>query len=136
MICYAGKDGALSIGGTNVAMLTSWTVSQSAETLECAYMGVSWKDYMAGLNSWEGSAEANFTDTASAAGLTPAQIAANTVTVGSTVALIFYPVDGGTMSFTGTAIVTSIDNNAALGDVQTVSLSFTGTGELVTDITV
>jgi|TARA_R110000744_G_scaffold316988_1_gene423696 hypothetical protein len=136
MICYAGKDGALSIGGTNVAMLTSWTVSQSAETLECAYMGVSWKDYMAGLNSWEGSAEANFTDVASAAGLTPAQIAANSVTVGQSVSLIFYPVDAGTMSFTGTAIVTSIDNNAALGDVQTVSLSFTGTGELVTDITV
>jgi hypothetical protein len=99
-------------------------------------MGVSWKDYMAGLNSWEGSAEANFTDVASAAGLTPAQIAANSVTVGQSVSLIFYPVDAGTMSFTGTAIVTSIDNNAALGDVQTVSLSFTGTGELVTDITV
>ena len=136
MICYAGKDGALSIGGTNVAMLTSWTVSQSAETLECAYMGVSWKDFKAGLLSWEGSAEANFTDVASAAGLTPAQIAANSVTVGQSVSLIFYPVDAGTMSFTGTAIVTSIDNNAALGDVQTVSLSFTGTGELVTDITV
>jgi len=136
MICYAGKDGALSVGGVNVAMLTSWTVSQSAETLECAYMGVSWKDYKAGLNSWEGSAEANFTDLASAAGLTPAEIAANTLVIGSTVSLIFYPVKAGTMNFTGSAIVTSIDNNAALGDVQTVSLSFTGTGELTTDITV
>lgn len=136
MTCYAGKDGALSVGGTNVAMLTSWTVSQSAETLECAYMGVSWKDYMAGLNSWEGSAEANFTDTASAAGMTPAQIAANEVLVGSEVNLIFYPVAAGTMSFTGTAIVTSVDNNASLGDVQTVSLSFTGTGALAQDITI
>ena len=134
--CYEGKDGALSVGGTNIAMLTSWTVSQSAETLECAYMGVSWKDYKAGLNSWEGSAEMNFTDLASAAGETPAQAAANTLTIGSTVSLIFYPVDGGNMSFTGSAVVTSIDNNAALGDVQTVSISFTGTGELLTDITV
>jgi hypothetical protein len=40
------------------------------------------------------------------------------------------------MSFSGTAVITSIDNNVALGDVQTVSLSFTGTGELLTDITV
>ena len=64
MACYAGKDGALSIGGTNVAMLTSWNVTQSAETLECAYMGVDWKDYKAGLRSWEGSADANFTDDA------------------------------------------------------------------------
>lgn len=129
MACYAGKDGALSIGGTNVAMLTAWNVTQSAETLECAYMGSTWKDFKAGLLSWEGSADANFTDDT-------ATQAMNEVVVGSEVAVVFYPVDAGTMSFTGTAIVTSMDNNAALGDVQTVSLSLTGSGALVTDITV
>ena len=129
MACYAGKDGALSIGGTNVAMLTAWNVTQSAETLECAYMGVDWKDYKAGLRSWEGSADANFTDDS-------ATQAANEIVVGTEVAVVFYPVAAGTMSFTGTAIVTSIDNNVALGDVQTVSLSLTGSGELTTDITV
>ena len=129
MACYAGKDGALSVAGVNIAMLTSWTVTQSAETLECAYMGSTWKEFKAGLLSWEGSADANFTDDT-------ATQAANEVTVGTEVAVVFYPVDAGTMSFTGTAIVTSIDNNASLGDVQTVSLSFTGTGALVTDITV
>ena len=129
MACYAGKDGALSIGGTNIAMLTAWNVTQSAETLECAYMGVNWKDYKAGLRSWEGSADANFTDDT-------ATQAANEVVVGTEVAVVFYPVDGGNLSFTGNAIVTSIDNNAALGDVQTVSLSLTGSGELVTALTV
>ena len=128
MACYAGKDGALSIGGTNVAMLTAWNVTQSAETLECAYMGSTWKDFKAGLLSWEGSADANFTDDT-------ATQAMNEVVVGSEVAVVFYPVAAGTMSFTGTAIVTSIDNNVALGDVQTVSLSLTGSGELTTDIT-
>ena len=129
MACYAGKDGALSVGGTNVAMLTAWNVTQSAETLECAYMGVDWKDYKAGLRSWEGSADANFTDNT-------ATQAMNEIVVGTEVAVVFYPVAAGNMSFTGTAIVTSIDNNVALGDVQTVSLSLTGTGSLTTDITV
>ena len=129
MACYAGKDGALSVGGTNVAMLTAWNVTQSAETLECAYMGVDWKDYKAGLLSWEGSADANFTDDT-------ATQAMNEIVVGTEVAVVFYPVAAGTMSFTGTAIVTSIDNNVALGDVQSVSLSLTGSGALVTDITV
>ena len=129
MACYAGKDGALSVGGTNVAMLTAWNVTQSAETLECAYMGVDWKDYKAGLRSWEGSADANFTDDT-------ATQAMNEIVVGTEVAVVFYPVAAGTMSFTGNAIVTSIDNNVALGDVQTVSLSLTGSGELTTDITV
>ena len=129
MACYAGKDGALSIAGTNIAMLTAWNVTQSAETLECAYMGSTWKDFKAGLLSWEGSADANFTDDT-------ATQAMNEIDVGTEVAVVFYPVSAGSMSFTGTAIVTSMDNNAALGDVQTVSLSLTGSGALVTDITV
>ena len=129
--CYAGKDGALSVGGTNIAMLTAWNVSQNAETLECAYMGSVWKENKAGLLAWEGSADANFTDDAQAGAANGTYL-----TVGSEVALIFYPVSGGTMSFTGNAIVTSVDNDASLGDVQTVSLSFTGTGALATDITV
>ncbi len=128
MACYAGKDGALSVGGVNIAMLTAWNVSQSAETLECAYMGSVWKENKAGLLAWEGSADANFTDDS-------ATQAANEITVGAEVALVFYPVSGGTLSFSGNAIVTSIDNDASLGDVQTVSLSFTGTGALATDIT-
>ncbi len=127
--CYSGKDGALSVDGTNVAMLQSWNVSQSAETLECSFMGSEWKENKAGLKSWEGSAEAYFADdTATQAG--------NEITIGSTVALIFYPEEGTAMSFTGNAVVTSIENSASVGDIQTVSLSFTGSGPLVTDITI
>lgn len=129
MACYAGKDGALSVDGTNIASLTSWSVSQSAEVLECAAMGSTWKEHKSGLLSWEGSAEANFMDST-------ATQAANEVTVGTTVALIFYPDTGTTLSFTGNAVVTSIENSAALGGVQTVSLSFSGTGQLTTDLVV
>ena len=141
--CYAGKEGALGVSTdngatyTNVAMLTSWDVSQSAETLECAYMGTSWKENHAGLLSWEGSAEANFTDTAAAAGMTPAALAANQVTIGQTIDLYFYPdVNDADFGWSGKAVVTGIDNSASLGDIQTVSLSFTGTGALTQDITV
>jgi hypothetical protein len=129
MSCYAGKDGALSVDGTNVASLTSWSVSQSAEVLECASMGSIWKEHKAGLFSWEGSADANFQNST-------ATQAANEIGVGTTVALIFYPDAAQAMSFTGSAVVTSIENTASLGDIQTVSLSFSGTGQLATDITV
>ena len=126
--CYAGKDGALSVDGTNVASLTSWSVSQNAEVLECAAMGSTWKEHKSGLLSWEGSADANFMDAS-------ANQAANEVTVGTTVALIFYPdTTDVSLSFTGNAVVTSIENSASLGDIQTVSLSFSGTGPLVTDL--
>lgn len=127
MACYTGKDGALSVGGINIAMLQSWTVTQSAETLECSFMGSDWKENKVGLKSWEGSCDAYFGDS------TEVQ-AANELTVGSEVAIVFYPVAGGTMTFTGSAIVTSIENSAGVGDIQSVSLSFTGTGALATDI--
>lgn len=130
--CYSGKDGALAVGGTNVAMLTSWSVSQSAETLECTSMGGNgWKDYKDGLKSWEGSAEANFANSTA-----EVDNANALVTVGSTVVLTFYPDAADTgVSFAGSAIVTSVENGASLGDIQAVSLSFTGTGALVTDLT-
>lgn len=128
MACYSGKDGALSVDGTNIAMLQSWTVTQNAETLECSFMGSTWKEFKPGLLSWEGSCEAYFADSS-------ATQAGNAVVVGSEVAVVFYPVDAGGMSFTGTAIVNSIENGAGVGDIETVSLSFTGSGALVTDIT-
>ena len=62
MACYAGKDGALSVDGTNIASLTSWNVTQNAEVLECAAMGSTWKEHKTGLLSLEGSCEANFED--------------------------------------------------------------------------
>ena len=144
--CYAGKDGALGVSTddgvsfTNIAMLTSWTVTQNAELLECNYMGATWKESKSGLLGWEGSAEANFTDTAGAG----SDQAANTdgapnasLGVGSKVRLYFYPKATDTdFGFTGDAIITSIENSATLGEVQTVSLSFTGTGSLTTDVTV
>lgn len=144
--CYAGKDGALGVSTddgatfTNIAMLTSWTVTQNAELLECNYMGATWKESKSGLLGWEGSAEANFTDTAGAGSNQAANTdgAPNaTLGVGSKVRLYFYPNATDTdFGFTGDAIITSIENSATLGEVQTVSLSFTGTGALTTDVTV
>lgn len=129
--CISGKEGALAVGGTNIAMLQSWTVTQNAEVLECSFMGTTWKEHKTGLLSWEGSCEAYFAHD----DITPGQ-AANAVTVGTQVALTFYPEASDTnVSFTGNAVVTSVENSASVGDIQSVSLSFTGTGALTTDIT-
>lgn len=129
MACYSGKDGALSVDGTNVAMLQDWTVTQNANVIECSFMGSDWVENKSGLKSWEGSATAYFADDSQAG-------AGNGITVGSQVALIFYPEDGVDLKFSGNAVVTSIENSAAVGEIVSVSLSFTGTGALATDITI
>jgi len=125
MSCISGKNGALSIGGTNVAQLTSWTITQSAETIEASYMGEDWKCVKPGMFSWEGSAEAVFDTTATYP------------TIGAPVAIIAYESgaeEGGTLvsTYSGDAIITSIETSAGVEDMITVSLSFTGDGSLTT----
>jgi hypothetical protein len=121
MPCISGKNGALSVDGgtTNVAQLTSWTITQSAETIEASYMGEDWKCVKPGMFSWEGSAEAVFDTTE----VYP--------TIGAVVNLVAYEATGVT-TYTGSAIVTSIEVSAGVEDMITASLAFTGDGELTT----
>ena len=121
MACISGKNGALSVdnGTSNVAQLTAWTITQNAETIEASYMGADWKCIKPGMSSWEGSAEAIF-DTTEAYPV-----------VGTVVALIAYEA-GSTITYSGDAIVTSLETSVGVEDMITVSLSFTGDGELLT----
>ena len=125
MACISGKNGALSVAGSNIAQLTAWTITQNAETIEASYMGASWKCIKPGMASWEGTAEALFDTGETYPG------------VGAPVALIAYESGGeptGTLvqTYNGNAIVTSIETSVGVEDMITVSLSFTGDGELVT----
>jgi predicted secreted protein len=121
MACISGKNGALSVdgGSTNVAQLTAWTITQNAETIEASYMGADWKCIKPGMSSWEGSAEAVFDTTE----VYP--------TIGAVVDLVAYEI-AGTTTYSGSAIVTSIEASAGVEDMITASLSFTGDGALTT----
>jgi len=121
MACLSGKNGALSVdnGATNIAQLTAWNITQNAETIEASYMGADWKCVKPGMASWEGSAEAVFDTTE------------GYPVIGTVVQLIAYEVVG-TATYTGDAIVTSIETAVGVEDMITVSLSFTGDGALVT----
>ncbi len=121
MACISGKNGALSVdGGTsNIAQLTAWTITQNAETIEASYMGNDWKCIKPGNLSWEGSAEAVFDTTETYP------------TVGAVVDLVAYEI-AGTTTYSGSAIVTSIETSVGVEDMITASLSFTGDGALTT----
>ena len=119
--CITGKNGALSVdnGTSNVAQLVSWTITQTADTVEASYMGEDWKCVKPGMFSWEGSAEAVF-DTAE---VYP--------TIGAVVDIIAYET-GTTQTYSGSAIITSIETAAGVEDMITTSLSFVGDGTLTT----
>lgn len=117
MACYAGKAGVVSVGGSNVAQVRSYTITENSDTAECTAMGDTYRTHVATLKSWEGSAELVWDKQDDA------------IAVGSTVALIVYP-EGSGDNMAGDIIITSMEVTADYEDVVTATISFTGTGAL------
>ena len=118
MACYAGKAGVVSIAGSNVAQVRSFTVTETSDTAECTAMGDTYRSHISTLKSWEGSAEVVWDKQD------------DSITVGgSEVALIVYP-EGSGDNLAGDIIITSIEVTAEFEDVITASINFTGTGAL------
>lgn len=128
--CYHGKNGALSLGGTNIAMLTSWNLSQSVDTVECTSMQDTAKTYKAGIPSFEGSAEAVWTDDDN-------QLNVGSITIGTEYAAVFYVDDNATsaaeLKYSGQVIVTGLEVSASMDDVVRATVNFQGTGALTVD---
>jgi predicted secreted protein len=130
---YHGKGGALTLGGTAVAQITDWSVSQSVDVADTTTMGDSDRTFLAGIKSFEGSADVLWAaeDNTDDTGLVAGEIA-----VGTTYAAIFYPGGtGGNVSYSGNVICTGVEVTATVDDVVTASISFQGTGALSIDDT-
>lgn len=118
MACYAGKAGVVSVGGSNVAQVRGYTITESAETADCSAMGDSYRTHVATLNSWEGSLDLVWDKQDDA------------ITVGgSDVAIIVYP-EGSGDNLAGQIIITSLEVTAEYDGIVEASVNFTGTGAL------
>ena len=121
MAVITGKDGSVAVAGDNVTMITSWSISIEADTLEFTNFGsAGWKENMGSLKSWSGSIE-GFADTAQNA---------TSLAVGTTVAVVLVEGGTGSTTYTGNAIITSQSVDASTAELVTVSFDFTGSGTL------
>ena len=120
MAVITGKDGSVSVDAVNVSLITSWSISIEADTLEYTNFGSGgWKENMGSLKSWSGSIE-GFADTAQTA----------TISVGDEVTLVLVEGGAGSTTYTGSAIVTSKSVDASTAELVTISFDFTGSGAL------
>lgn len=125
MAVITGKDGSVAVDSTNVTLITSWSISIEADTLEYTNFGSGgWKENMGSLKSWSGSIE-GFADTAQAA----------TIAVGTEVDITLVEGGSGSSTYTGAAIVTSKSVDASTAELVTVSFDFTGSGALTESTT-
>lgn len=127
-MAIAGKNGKLQIGSTTPATVVgikSWSLDLSLDTLETTALGDDWKKYITGLKEWTASADGDFnihTDTTGQEALQNAFIS------GEEVSCSFFVDD--THAYKGNAVIASLSVEDPVDDVVSVSIEFTGSGEL------
>jgi predicted secreted protein len=129
MTAIAGKVGKVVISSsTFVAEIKNWKVNAKAGTADVTPFNTgndaAWKAFVATLKEWSGSFEGNLdlTDTNGQYALF------NTYLGGSSLTVKLY-IDG-TKYLSGSAIITGVDMAADVGDAETVTFTFQGTGGL------
>ena len=123
MATFKGNDGVVLIGTDVMAEVISFSVDETADTIEDTVMGDTSKTYKASFTDFTATVETYFDDT---------DTAQQAVTAGDTVTLNLQ-MEGNTSSdhkLTGSAIVTSRSIGVTSDGINTATYSLQGTGGL------
>jgi len=123
MATFKGNDGVVLIGTDAMAEVISFSVDETADTIESTSMGDSHKSYVASFKDFSGTVETYFDDT---------DTAQNNCTAGDSITLNLQ-MEGNTSGdhkLTGSAIVTSRSIGVTSDGIVTATYSFQGTGGL------
>ena len=124
MATHKGSEGTVKVGSNAVAEIRSYSIEESADTLEDTSMGDSARSYKPSLTSFSGSLDVFWdeTDTSGQGALS----------IGSEVTLNVYPEGetAGDTYYTGSAIVTGVSRSASFDGLVEASISVQGNGAL------
>ena len=126
MATHTGSEGTVKVGSNAIAEIRSFSIEESADTLEDTTMGDTARTYKSSLTTYTGSVDVLWdeTDTTGQGALT----------IGAEVTLNLYP-EGDTSGdtyYTGTAIVTGRTINSTYDGLVEMSISVQGNGALTT----
>jgi predicted secreted protein len=124
MATHKGSEGTVKVGSNAVAEIRSYSIEESADTLEDTSMGDSARTYKPSLTSFSGSLDVFWdeTDTSGQGALS----------IGSEVTLNVYP-EGDTAGdtyYSGSAIVTGVSRTGSFDGLVEASISVQGNGAL------
>ena len=123
MATFKGSDGIVKAGGNAIGEIRSFTVEQSADTIEDTSMGDSAKTFKSSLTSFTASVDGLFDD---------GDTAQTAMTIGSELAFLFQPEGDttGDYQLSGTGIVTGLSRSQSYDGLVEISFSVQGTGAL------
>jgi len=126
MATHKGSEGTVKVGANAVAEIRSFTITETADTIEDTSMGDSARTYLPSLTNFTGDLSVLWDETD-----TDGQAA---MTVGSSITFAVYPEGdaSGDTYLSGTAIVTSKSVTASYDGLVESSISVQGTGALTT----
>jgi len=126
MATHAGSEGLVKVGSATVAEVKSYSLEETADTIETSSIGTTARTFRTSLTGWSGSLDVFWdeTDTAGQGALS----------VGSSVTLKVYPEGdtGGDTFYEGTALVTGVSKTGSFDGMVDASISIQGTGALTT----
>ena len=124
MATHKGSEGTIKVGTNAVAEIRSYSIEESADTLEDTSMGDSARTYKPSLTSFSGSLDV-FWDELDTSGQ-------GALSIGSEVTLNVFPEGDATGDtyYTGSAIVTGVSRTASFDGLVEASISVQGNGAL------
>jgi predicted secreted protein len=123
MATHTGSEGTIKVATTTVGELRSYSLEQTADTIEDTQMGDTTRSYKSALKGWSGSASLFF-DEADAGQLL--------LVLGTSIALKVYPegASSGDKYYYGDAIITGSNISASFDGMVEAEITFTGTGAI------
>ena len=123
MATHTGSEGTIKVSTTTVGELRSYSLEQTADTIEDTQMGDTSRTYKSALKGWSGSASLFF-DEADAGQLL--------LVLGTSIALKVYPegASSGDKYYYGDAIITGSNVSASFDGMVEAEITFTGTGAI------
>jgi predicted secreted protein len=126
MATHTGSEGTVRVGLNAIAEIRSYSVEETADTVEDTSMGDSYRTFKTTLKSWSGSVDVFWDETD-----TNGQVA---LVVGAEVTANFFP-EGATAGqsekyYSGTAIVTGRTVTGSFDGMVESTITLQGTGAL------
>lgn len=126
MATHTGSEGTVRVGVNAIAEIRSYSVEETADTVEDTSMGDPYRTFKTTLKGWTGSVDVFWDETD-----TNGQVA---MTVGTEVTINFFP-EGATAGqtekyYSGTAIVTGRTVTGSFDGMVEATITLQGTGAL------
>jgi hypothetical protein len=123
MATHHGKEGVVTVGGSAMGEVTSFTLETTGDVVEDTALSDGTKSFVAGRTSFSGTIEMHFDES---------DAQQETLLAGASISFVLLPEGntGGDASYTGTGIVTGMSINNAMDAIVSRTVTFQGTGAL------